>query len=367
MGELRHTVGRRGALPALVPLVALVVALSGGCGLVAPTGPATSAPSQSGAPATAGSGVPSGAPVSASPATGSIDPAVGRLVWLVDRTGAFGVWTTDLAGGDARTYLAGLDEEGTTIRDARLVGEDVALIRESLAASTAELWLVSLSGPPRVLLTGVTSFVVGGDAEVLAVRDVGATRSIWRVPLDTAAPTSIAEFPVPDHGPQVGPFGFAISPDGRTVAAGWVGGPLVVSGPVPGTFRDLGAPLVVGDDGRVVAGTGRAGEAYLVDGEQLVELAPPDSDPLAVPGTGRVAWATVGENGGLRSVEVRDLLAGTTETYPADGPATNVQQLTPTHVILEATAFDPLKRTVGVVDRRDGRSATFEASAPAGE
>ncbi len=277
------------------------------------------------------------------------------------------MWTTDLAGGDPRTYLAGLDEEGTTVRDARLVGEDVALIREAPAAATAELWLVSPSRPARVLLTGVTSFVVRGDAEILAVRDVGTTRSIWRVALDTAEPTSIAEFPVPDHGPQVGPFGFAISPDGRTVAAGWVGGPLVVDGPVPGTFRDLGAPLVVGDDGRLVAVTGRAGEAYLVDGERLVELAPPESDPLAVPGTGWVAWATVGEDGAVRSVEVRDLLAGTTETYPAGGPATNVQQLTPTHVILEATAFDPLKRTVGVVDRRDGRSATLEAPAPRGE
>jgi hypothetical protein len=151
------------------------------------------------------------------------------------------------------------------------------------------------------------------------------------------------------------------------VAAGWVGGPLVLSGPVPGTFRDLGAPLVVGDDGRLVAVTGRAGEAYLVDRERLVELAPPDSDPLAVPGTGSVAWATVGEDGALLSVEVRDLLAGTTEMYPAGGPATNVHQLTPTHVILEATAFDPLTRTVGVVDRRDGRTATFEASAPRGE
>jgi hypothetical protein len=34
-------------------------------------------------------------------------------------------------------------------------------------------------------------------------------------------------------------------------------------------------------------------------------------------------------------------------------------------VLLEATAFDPLARTVGIVDRRDGRFATFEASAPA--
>jgi hypothetical protein len=33
-------------------------------------------------------------------------------------------------------------------------------------------------------------------------------------------------------------------------------------------------------------------------------------------------------------------------------------------VILEATAFDPLRRTVTVVDRRNGRTATFEATAP---
>lgn len=360
MGELQHAIGPRRR--ALLALLAPIAVLSSSCGLVAPTAPAPSA--TSGAPTTDGSGDPPSAPASATPEGPAIDPAIGRLVWLVDRAGRFGVWTTDLAGGDPQTYLAGLDEEATTIRDARPAGDHVALIREDPAGSTPELWLVSLDRPPRVLLTGVTSFVVRSDAEVVAVRDVGAMRSIWRVPLDNGAPTSLAEFRVPAHGSLVGPFGFAISPDGRTVAAGWVGGPLVVSGPAPGTFRDLGAPLVVGDDGRPVAVTGRAGEAYLVDGARLVQLAPPESDPLAVPGTGRVAWATVGEDGELRSVEVRDLLAGTTETYPAGGPATNVQQLTPTHVILEATAFDPGQRTVGVVDRRDGRWATFEAPAP---
>ena len=45
----------------------------------------------------------------------------------------------------------------------------------------------------------------------------------------------------------------------------------------------------------------------------------------------------------------------------ADVP-TNVRQLSRSHVILEATAFDPLTRTVGVVDLADGRFATFEAS-----
>ncbi len=136
-------------------------------------------------------------------------------------------------------------------------------------------------------------------------------------------------------------------------------------GPTPASLDDVGAPLVVADDGRLVAVTGRAGEAYLVDGDRLVELAPVDSDPLALPGTGWVAWPSVAEDGGLVAVEVRDLLAGTTETYPAGGLATNVRELTASHVILEATAFDPLRRTVTVVDRRDGRWATFEATAPA--
>jgi hypothetical protein len=41
-----------------------------------------------------------------------------------------------------------------------------------------------------------------------------------------------------------------------------------------------------------------------------------------------------------------------------------VVAVTPDHVILEATAFDPQSRTVTVVDRRDGGLATFEAPAP---
>ncbi len=286
-----------------------------------------------------------------------------RLVWLVDRAGGFGVWTTDLVGGDVRAYLADLDEAGISIRDPRLVGDEVVVIRD---AATAELWVLSQTGPPRLVLDNVNSFVQTAPREVVAVRDIGSVRSIWRVPLGGGSAAAIAELAVPDHGPQVGPFGFAISPDGRTVAAGWVGGPVEVSGPAPATFRDIGAPLIVADDGRIVAVTGRVGEAYLLDGGRPVELAGPESDPLAVPGSGVVAWASIGEDGGLLAVEVRDILAGTSETYPAAGVATNVREITTDHVILEATAFDPATRTAGVVDRRTGQFQQFEASAPAG-
>ncbi|HUP55131.1 MAG TPA: hypothetical protein VM408_06470, partial [Methylomirabilota bacterium] len=170
------------------------------------------------------------------------------------------MWTTDLAGEDVKTYLSGLDEAGTTIRDARLVGGDVAFIRGGPAARS-ELWLVSLGAPPRFVLDGIDSFVVRDDDEVLAVRDDAGRRSIWRVPTSPARPRAIADLALPGEGPELGPFGFAISPDGRTVAAGWVGGALEVIGPVPASYTDKGAPLVVADDGRLVAVTGRAGEA----------------------------------------------------------------------------------------------------------
>jgi hypothetical protein len=320
---------------------------------VTPRSPGASAPV---APAS------TGVPVSSGPL--AIDPAVGRLVWLVDRAGDLGVWTTDLAGGDTRRYLADADPETTTLRDAQLVGDSVVLIREAPSATTAELIAVSPATPPRVLLDAVESFVARGDREVLAVRDERGSRSIWRVPIDGGRPAVIAAVPFPADGAELGPFAFAISPDGRTVAAGWVGGPLEVVGPKPASFHDKGAPLVVADDGHLVAVTGRAGEAFQVDGDRLVELAPPDSDPLGVPGSGFVAWGTVGEDGELQAVEVRDLLAGLHETYAAGGRATNVRQLSRSHVILEATAFDPLTRTVGVVDLGDGRFATFEARAP---
>lgn len=283
-------------------------------------------------------------------------------MWLVDRAGRFGVWTTDLVGGDLRTYLAGLDEAGFSLRDPRLVGEEVVVIRDG---PTAELWVLSQAAPPRLLLDKVESFVQSGTQEVLAVRDVGTGRAIWRVPLGPDSPAAIAELTVPGDGPQLGPFGFAISPDGRTVAAGWVGGPVEVIGPASSSFRDIGAPLVVTDDGRIVAVAGRVGDAYLLDGGRLVELAKPESDPLAVPGSGIVAWASLAEDGALVAVEVRDLIAGTSETHPAEGVATNVVDIGASHVVLEATAFDPRTRTVGVVDRRTGRFGNFEASAPA--
>lgn len=338
--------------------------MAAGCGLVAPTGPAASPSSRSDPASTQPSGPSATAQVPASADAPAIDPAVGRFVWLVNRAGGLGVWSTDLAGGDVRAYLANVDLANTALRDARLVGADVVLIREAPTTAASELWVVSLTAPPRLLLDAVETFVVSGDREVLAVRDEGTTRAIWRVPTGGAPPATIAEQPLPDDGPELGPFGFAISPDGRTVAAGWVGGPVEVIGPAPASFRDIGAPLVVADDGRIVAVTGRAGEAYLVDGDRLVDLAPPEGDPLAVPGSGTVAWTSVGEDGALIAVEVRDLLAGTTETYQAGGLATNVVGLSASHVILEATAFDPLTRTVGVVDRRDRRFETFEASAP---
>jgi len=258
------------------------------------------------------------------------------------------------------------DHEALTVRAlARSnLGAEVVVIRDG---PTAELWVLSQTDPPRLLLDDVVSFVPSGPGEVLAVRDVETLREIWRVPLDGGPAAGIAGLLVPDHGPQLGPFGFAISPDGRTVAAGWVGGPVEVIGPASATHRDIGAPLVVADDGRIVAVTGRVGDAYLLEGGRPVELAKPESDPLAVPGSGVVAWASLGEDGALVAVEVRDLLAGTSETYPAEGVATNVHELTTDHVVLEATAFDPMTRTVGVVDRRSGRFQAIEAAAPAGD
>ncbi len=351
-------------------MLALVATLATGCGLVTPTGPVASSPTATAAAGTsaagssemAGPSANAGAP--ASPSGAAVDPSVGQLVWLVNRAGDLGVWTTDLAGGNVRTYLAHLDEAGVSLRDARLVGDDVAFIREAPAASSSELWIVpGGAAPPRVLLDGVVSFVVRGDHEVLAVRDDSGSREIWRVPTSGPPPSVVAKVPMQ---PDPGPFGFAISPDGRTVAAGWVGGPLEVVGPNPASFFDRGAPLVVADGGHVVAVTGRAGEAYVVDGDRLTDLAPPDSDPVSIPGTGFVAWPSVGDDGTLVGVEVHDLLAGTGQTYEASGPATNVRELTASLVVLEATAFDPLHRTVGVLDLRDGRFATFEAPAPAG-
>jgi hypothetical protein len=42
-----------------------------------------------------------------------------------------------------------------------------------------------------------------------------------------------------------------------------------------------------------------------------------------------------------------------------------VREISAEHVVLEATAFDPLTRTIGIVDRSTARFQTFEAPAPA--
>jgi hypothetical protein len=333
----------------------------GACG----SSPPTERPS--GAVVTPGASSSGAAQATASasgPAAVIVDPGSSRLVWLVDRTGALGVWTTDLAGGDARTYLVGIDEDGVALRDAALVGDDIVLIRDG---PTSDLWLVPASGVGRILLDRVGEYRLIGTDELLAARDVGKMRELWRVPLGGPPPVRIGVIPPAGvGGGDLGPFGVAVSPDGRTIAAGWVGGPLEVIGPAPASHVDIGAPLVVDDEGAVLAVTGRAGEAYTRAGDELEELAPVDADPLASARTGVVAWGVVGADGALEAVEVHDLLGGSGRTYPAIGTATNVREVTGSHVLLEATAFDPLHRTVAYLDLDDGRFAVFEADAPDG-
>ncbi len=360
LGQLLVAVGSasRGLRsPAALALAVGTALAAASCGPVVPSGPvATPGASGSGeiAPTTSGD-VPS-------PSPAVVDPGAARLVWLVDRSGALGVWTTDLAGGDARTYLAGLDEEGVALRDAVLVGDDIVLIRDG---PTSGLWLIPGTGTPRILLDKVADYRLIGTDEILAARDVGKIRELWRVPLGGPPPERIGTLaPFAADGGERGPFGVAVSPDGRTVAAGWVGGPVEVIGPAPAGLVDVGAPLVVDDEGRLLAVTGRAGEAYTRTGDVLEELAPPDADPLALAGSGVIAWGIVGPDGALEAVEVHDVLGGPGRTYPAEGAATNVRELSLDHVVLEATAFDPLHRTVAYMDLDDGRFAVFEADAP---
>jgi hypothetical protein len=72
----------------------------------------------------------------------------------------------------------------------------------------------------------------------------------------------------------------------------------------------------------------------------------------------------VGADGELVAVEVHDLLGGSGRTYPAGGLATNVREITGDHILLEATAFDPLRRTIAYLDLADDRFTVFEADAP---
>ena len=143
-----------------------------------------------------------------------------------------------------------------------------------------------------LLLDDVESFVARGDGEVLAVRDERGLRSIWRVPIDGARPAVIAEVPLPADGAALGPFGFrdlAGRPDrGRRLGRWAARGRRAEAGELP-RHRRTPRRRRRRPPGAV---TGRAGDASLVEGDRLIELAPPDSDPLAVPGSGFVAWGT---------------------------------------------------------------------------
>lgn len=292
--------------------------------------------------------------------------ADGRLVWTVDAAGSAGIWTTDLAGGDPRTMLPGIGDGGGPIRDAVLVGEIVVFVRDSPGG--ALLWAVREGAPPAYLLDAVEAVVVVSEVELVAVQSPAGLRRAVRIRLDSGAIETIGDLAADRAGAvDLGLYGVAVSPDGRTVAAGRVGGVVETVGAVAGRAgTGLGAPLVVTDEGVVIASTGRAGEAYRLRDGTLVELAPPDADPIVAPGGSVVAWGSVDADGTLRSVEVHDVIAGTGRSYPADGRATKVRWFTRTGLLLEATAFDPLRRSVAFLDLGSGRFGTFEAEAPSG-
>lgn len=367
MGQLHHAVARPAArrwpaaVTAALALTAVVVA---SCGPSTPSTPVGSGPagSATGSASPAGSGDPS-VPASgtASPAAAPVAPGEGRLVWLTDAAGTLGVWTTDLAGGDVRRYAGDMDDDVVALRDPTVVGDSVLVIRDD---PTGALWRLSPGGAPsQVLLDQVAGTQrLAGDA-VLAWRDRGRTRELWRVPLQGRA-ERIGELVLPRDEASLGGFGVALSPDGQTIAAGWVGGPVLVMGPAPSARADIGRPLAVDDAGRILATVGRAGEAYRLDGDAMQPLAPEDADPLAAPGSAIVAWGATDPAGELTGIEVHDLATDTTRTYPATGPATNVVEVTADHVLLEATPFDPLRRTLTWLRLRDGAIGTFEATAP---
>jgi hypothetical protein len=361
VGELREVIAR--LAQRVGGLVFALATVSAACGQSIPS---PSIPSSSGGPApTGGSVLPSdGATPAASPAPpGVVGASEGRLVWLVDSAGRAGLWTTDLVGGDARTYLAALDEGTTTIRDPIPLDDTIVFIADRPGGS--ELRAIAPGAVARLLLDRVVTIQPDGPDTIVAVRDDGTTRQVVRVHIDGAAPEQLLELPLPvDAVTGSGPFGVAVSPDRRTIAAGWVGGDVTVAGPSPATLTDVGAPLVVGDDGGLAAVIGRAGDAYLVTAAGPVELAPPDSDPLTLPGTGFVAWPVLDPAGALVAIEVRDVLADARRTYPAGGEANGIREFRPDHILLEATAFDPLARTVGYLALEDGRFGSFEATAP---
>ena len=358
MGELRDVIDGRSGRLAITMAIALA---TWACG---PQPASPSAGSATPPPAPGGTATTASDPASTVDSSGPVLASEGRLIWLVDAAGAAGLWTTDLTGGDAVVYLPPVRNDPTTPRDAILVGDAIVVIVDRPGAS--ELTIVRPGTAPRVVLDRVSQVMPDTAESVIAVRDEDARQQVVRVPLGNGRPAVLWEAAFPrDASAASSPFGVALSPDRRTVAAGWVGGTVTIVGPTTSTIDDVGAPLVVGDGGRLAATFGRAGEAYRIDGDAVIDLAPPDSDPLALAGTGFVAWPVVDAGGTLTAIQLEDVLAGASRTFPVRGPASALREFRPDHVLLETTPFDPLHRTIGYLELGDGRFGTFEAAAPA--
>ncbi|MGH2474380.1 MAG: hypothetical protein ACRDIL_03885, partial [Candidatus Limnocylindrales bacterium] len=193
MGELPEVISRVARRIGGFMLAAAAVSVACGPTIVSPsplpsgsTGPAPS----DGPSATTGE---SGKPVASASPPGGVGASEGRLVWLVNAAGRAGLWTTDLAGGDPRTYLAALDEGTTTVRDAFLMGETIVFIADRPGGS--ELRAIVPGGAAGVLLDRVVAILPDGREALIAVRDEGAVRQVVRVQLDGAAPKRLLELP----------------------------------------------------------------------------------------------------------------------------------------------------------------------------
>lgn len=285
-----------------------------------------------------------------------------RLVWRASADDAEGLWTTALDGSDPKQYAAQESAAGIIFRDPRLIDGRIVAVAVARGLTASELVAVDDAGVERVLPDVWNTYLAFGDSEAVATvgREVN-TEQVVRVRLAAGAQPQILG-PLPplrsDMDQLLMAFGFAVSPDGRSVSAGRDGGPIRVWGPVPGDFADLGAPVVVTNEGEpldarhILADAGALPET-IVDG------------PVAEAGTSTVVWIIRDPQvlAVVTGVVVRDVLTGDQRRYPVRAPVMDILAITDRYVLFEEPRIGFI-RGIGYLDRQTGNFSLFEVPAP---
>jgi hypothetical protein len=227
---------------------------------------------------------------------------------------------------------------------------------------SSTLVVFSANGDRRVLLDrAIPDFLALPSGDIVAAREADVGVEVWWL---NAAGDARLVGAVEATTAETGPFGLAVSPDGRSIAAGWAGDSVRVFGPAPAELREIGSPVIVSDDGEVLIARGVAGDVLFWDNDTLSTLGFASSDPLARPGSTLVAWHAASSEPGIGSVELFDPVNDTRQSLSV--PTRRgmfVSEVGVRYVLLEQPQADA-NRVVLLLDVDSKQFLEFRAAPP---